>query len=136
MLSELTVNMQAKTINKIPVGSGNNMGMTNGTSVTVKSDHKVVIYGDSPSRVLSARLKDKLPKSFEVIGYTKPNCNIQSLLSIRNQGITNLSDKDVLIFVGGTNDLTSDNSSMGLWHISQSARQNTQTNIILLTIPH
>jgi hypothetical protein len=67
VLSELTVNTQVKTLNKILVGNGNNTGMTNGKSITMKSDHKVVIYDDSHSRGLSARLKDKLPNSFEVI---------------------------------------------------------------------
>jgi hypothetical protein len=108
------------------VPSKSSVGSGNGKSGKMKSDHKVVIYGDSHSRGLSARLKDKLPDSFEVIGYTKPNCDIQSLLSIRNQDIRKLSNKDVLIFIGGTNDLTSDNPSRGLWHISQFVKQNTQ----------
>jgi hypothetical protein len=106
-----------------------------GISDKMKSDGKVIIYGDSHSRGLPAKLKNKLPDSFEVIGYTKPNCDIQTSLSIRNQDITKLSNKDVLVFIGGANDLTRENSSKGLWYISQFVRQNTQTNIILLTIP-
>jgi hypothetical protein len=42
----------------------------------MKNDHKVVIYGDSHSQGLPERLKDKLPESVEVTGYTKPNCYI------------------------------------------------------------
>jgi hypothetical protein len=57
--------------------------------------------GNSHSQGLSAKLKNKLPDSFEVIGYTKPNCDIHTLLSIRNQDITKLSNKDVLVFIGG-----------------------------------
>jgi hypothetical protein len=106
-----------------------------GISDKMKSDGKVIIYGDSHSWGLSAKLKNKLRDSFEVIGYTKPNCDIQTLLSIRNQDITKLSNKDVLVFIGGANDLTGENSSKVLCIISQFVRQNTQTNIILLTIP-
>ncbi|PNF32780.1 hypothetical protein B7P43_G04509 [Cryptotermes secundus] len=102
----------------------------------MKRDHKVVIYGDSHARGLSSRLKDKLLDTFEVTGYTKPNCELQTLLSNRNQEIASLSNKGVLVVIGGTNDLISDNSSRTLWHISQFVKQNTQTNIVLLTIPH
>jgi hypothetical protein len=78
------------------VPSKSSVGSGNGKSSKMKSEHKVVIYGDSHSRGLSTRLKDKLPDSFEVIGHTKPNCGIQPLLSIRKQDIINLSNKDDL----------------------------------------
>jgi hypothetical protein len=73
--------------------------------------------------------------TFEVIGYTKPNCDLQMLLSIGNQDIKNLTNMDILVLIGGMNDVTSDNSSKDLWHISQFVKHNTQTNIILLTTP-
>jgi hypothetical protein len=82
------------------------------------------------------KVKDKLSGKFEVTGYTKPNCNKQRLLSTKNQEIANLTDKDVLVFIGGTNGINNDNSSRDLWHISQFVNHNAQENIILLTIPH
>jgi hypothetical protein len=38
--------------------------------------------------------------------------------------------------MGGSNDLASNNFSKSLWHIFQFIKQNTQTNIILATIPY
>jgi hypothetical protein len=134
VLNESHVNAQARTPKKSTVGNGNNKVRFKGKSVNMKSDHKDVIYGDSHTRGLSVRLKDKLPDSFEVIGYTKPNSNIQTLLSTRSQDIINLTNKDVLVFMGGTNDLASNNFSKSRWHLSQCIKRNTQTNIILATI--
>ncbi|XP_033607577.1 uncharacterized protein LOC117282363 [Cryptotermes secundus] len=112
------------------------IGDSNEKFSKIKREHKVLIYGDSHARGLSARLKNKLPDAFEVTGYTKPNCGLQTLLSTTNQEIVSLSNNDVLVIVGGINDLNSDNSSRVLWHISQFVKQNSQTNIILLTAAH
>jgi hypothetical protein len=49
----------------------------------------------------ATRLKDKLTDKSEVIGYTKPSSNIESLVSTSND-ISNMSKKNVLIFWGGT----------------------------------
>jgi hypothetical protein len=55
---------------KPPIGSGIRKPSK------MKNDNKVVIYGDSHSRGLPKKLKDKLPESVEVTGSTKPNCDI------------------------------------------------------------
>jgi hypothetical protein len=53
-------------------------------------------------------------------------------LSNTNQDIENLTNKDVLIFMGGTNDVHKNNSINGLRYIPQFVNKNTQTNIIML----
>jgi hypothetical protein len=104
-------------------------------SATIKDVRKVVIFGDSHSRGLSAKLSAKLSNRYEVIGYTKPNCDMQTLLSMENQDIINLTKMDVLVLIMGMNDVTSDKCSKDLWHISQFVEQNIRTNIILMTKP-
>jgi lysophospholipase L1-like esterase len=96
-----------------------------------KDDRKLVILGDSHARGLSDKLKDKLMNSFEVIGYTKPNCDLLTLLSASNQNSVNLTKKDVLFLVAGMNDVISDSGVKELWHIIQYAMQNRQRNILL-----
>jgi hypothetical protein len=95
----------------------------------------VVIYGDSHTRGLSARLSTKLSNSFEVIGYTKPNCDLRMLFSNRNHDIAHLTKKNVLVLIMGVKDVTSDNFLKELRYLLQFVNQNTQTNIILLTVP-
>jgi hypothetical protein len=73
-------------------------------STTIKDVSKVVIFGDSHSWGLSAKLSSKLSNTYEVIGFTKPNCDMQTLLSIENQDIINFTKKDVLVLIMGMND--------------------------------
>jgi hypothetical protein len=100
-----------------------------------KDVSKVVILGDSHSRGLSAKLNEKLRNSFEVIGYTKPNCNLQSLPSIDNQGSASLTNNDVLVLIAGLKEVSNDNNAKALCHVTQFAKLKSQTNIILFT-PH
>jgi hypothetical protein len=111
-------------------------GSANGKTVKMLKEHKVLIYGDSHSQGLSSSLKDKLSDAFDVSGYAKPNWNIQSLLSNENQEIVNLTNKDVLVFIGGSNNINDDTPAREQWHISQFINRNIQTNIVLLTIPY
>jgi len=57
-------------------------------------------------------------------------------LSNKNQDIENLTNKDVLIFMGGKNDVHTNNSINGLRFIPQFVNKNTQTNTIMLTTSH
>jgi hypothetical protein len=71
----------------------------------------------------------------EVIGYTKPGSNTESSASTIND-ISNLSNKDVLIFWGGTKAVSKNTSNNGLRYITPFVKNNNHTNIILLTVPH
>ena len=95
-----------------------------------------MILGDNHTRTLAERLRDIVTDKFEIIGYTKPSSNIVAPLSNTYQNIENLTNKDVVIFMGGTNDVHTNNLNNGLRYISQFVNKNTQTNIIMLTIPH
>ena len=46
-----------------------------------KKEHKVVLLGDRHVRDLAAKLNDLLKPNFEVIGYTKPNSKVRSLIN-------------------------------------------------------
>ena len=95
-----------------------------------------MILGDSHTRSLTGRLRDVLTDKFEIIGYTKPSSNTVALVSNTYQNIENLTNKDVLLFMGETIDVHTSNSNNGLRYVSQFVNKNTQTDIIMLTIPH
>ena len=63
-----------------------------------EKDRKILILGDSHARGLYGKLKDILWDEFEVIGYTKPNCNTKSLIASAQADIAKLATKDVLFF--------------------------------------
>jgi len=66
------------------------------------------------------------------------NWSIEDNLTLcnTNQDIENLTNKDVILFMGGTNDVHTNNSINGLRYISQFVNKNTQTNIIRSTTSH
>lgn len=101
-----------------------------------KSEHRVIILGDSHAHGLAGRLKVTLKDIFEVIGYTKCNCNVKTLIGSAKGDITNLSKKDVHIFLGISNDICHNNIDRNLSHISQFVQRNTHTSIIISTAPH
>jgi len=86
--------------------------------VKKQGEHKILILGDSHTRSLAGRFSEILTDKFEIIGYTKPSSNIVALVSNTYQNIKNLTNKDVLIFMGGTNDVHTNNSNNGLRYIS------------------
>jgi hypothetical protein len=99
-----------------------------------KSDHKIIILGYSHALGLAGRLKDTLYDNFEIIGYTKPNCKVKSLIDSIQDDITNLSSNNVLMC--GSNDLGQNNIYMSLRHISEFVKTNSHTNVIIATAPH
>jgi hypothetical protein len=94
-------------------------------NVKKQGEHKILILGDSHTRTLARRLRDLLTDKFEIIGYTKPSSNIVALVSNTYQNIENLTNKDVLIFMGGTNDVHTNNLINGLRYIPQFVNKNT-----------
>jgi hypothetical protein len=77
-----------------------------------KSEHKIIILGDSHVHGLSGKLKDTLNDKFEVIGYTKPNCDI-TLTDSAKGSISTLMKNYVLVIWGGANDVAKNNTKEG-----------------------
>jgi hypothetical protein len=101
-----------------------------------QGERKIVILGDSQTRSLTGRLRDILTNKFEIKVYTKLSSNIVAIVSNTYQNIENLTNKDVLIYMGGTTDVHTNNSNNNLRYMSQFVNKHTQTNIIMLTVPH
>jgi hypothetical protein len=95
---------------------------------TRKCEYKIVILGDSHTCSCAMQLKYKLTDNFEVMGFIKPGRNIESLTSTINSDVSNLSKNDVLIFWGGTNNVSKNNSTNGLKNITQFVRNNNHFN--------
>ena len=101
-----------------------------------EKNRKMIILGDSHARGLSGKLKDILRENFEFIGYTKPNCNIKSLIASAQADIAKLANNDVLFFKGGTKDVLNSNTDNSLSLISQFAQRLIHTNVVVASVPH
>jgi hypothetical protein len=60
----------------------------------------VVLIGDSHSRGCASKIKENLPKNFEVIGYVKPRANNSFLTNTANNLTKQLKNNDIVIYWG------------------------------------
>jgi hypothetical protein len=100
-----------------------------------KKEHKVVLLGDGHGKGLATRLSDILKTNFEVIGYAKPNSKVKTLINPVPAYVSKLTNKDVIIFVGVSNDIDGNCIERSLSDIQQFVTKNGHTNIIMGEIP-
>jgi len=106
------------------------------TKAVAYKKHKIFMIGDSHIRGLSEKVRNSLNDTFSVIGVTKPNATIEAITSPLHLPIDNLTKSDLNIFYGGTKDISSNESSKGLRCITDFAQRTSNTNVIILGVPH
>jgi hypothetical protein len=67
--------------------------------------HIIIFVGDSHIIGCASELIKKLDKSYEVMGFVKPNAGAMVLIDTPKDEISKLKKEDILIFWGGTNDI-------------------------------
>ena len=100
------------------------------------SRNKVLIIGDSHVRGLSEKIRNHLNIPFIVSGITKPNADTKSITSTSHFAAENLTEKDLLIFYGGTRDISRNETSIRLKALKAFAHRTIHTNVLLLEAPH
>jgi hypothetical protein len=98
--------------------------------------HKILLIGDSHTRSCASKLQEQLKEQYEVLGYVIPGAGAAVLTKTAQQEIRELSEEDIIIYFGGTNDIAKNNSSKGISLIHQYALANYHTKIIFIEAPH
>ena len=80
-------------------------------------------------------LETDLTTHLGVIGITKPNAFIEVITSPVHL-TDNLTKKYLIIFYGGTKDISSNESTNGLRSLIDFAQRSITTNVFLLGVPH
>ena len=70
---------------------------SNRTKIT--KEHKIVIIGNTHSRVCAMRVKNYLNNKFEVSGLVKPRTGVYIVLNSTIKDIVDLTKSDVIVFV-------------------------------------
>ena len=83
------------------------------TKPVAHSRHKIFIIGDSHVRGLLEMFRNKLNDAFSVIGINKPNVFID-VITFPVHLTDNLTKKYLIIFYGGTKDISNNESKNGL----------------------
>jgi len=76
--------------------------------------NKILLLGDSHVRVIAERMNSSLGSSFNMTGIDKPNANIKGITSSSDSSLANLTKQDMVIFCGGTRDISRNKSNSGL----------------------
>jgi lysophospholipase L1-like esterase len=103
---------------------------------TLKKDQKMLIIGDSHTRLWTQNVKSYIKENFHVQGLVKPGAGVDIIVTTANSDITSLTKNDVVIVCGGANDVAKNNAKMALIHISNFVKANNHTNIIVTNLPH
>jgi len=97
--------------------------------------NKILLLGDSHIKGLAERMSISLGSSFNVTEITKPNANIKGITSPSDSPPVNLTKQDMIIFCGGTRDISRNESKSGLHTLQEFAERTSTTNVILLEAP-
>jgi lysophospholipase L1-like esterase len=128
--------LPSNTSNNISKNSGKRMMKGHNNKTENNKNHKIVIIGDSHARGLAKEVRNHLKKNFEINGLVKPGAGAEILANSAMSEMVNLTKSDVIVFCGGSNDVSKNNANMALKHILSFVKANNNTNIILLSAPH
>jgi len=134
---QITNKETSRNIKQTPSHQQKLMQKTTKTSISSTGRrNKILIIGDSHGRGISERIRNYLNVPFNVTGITKPNANTESITSPSHFVAENLTKKDLLIFYGGTKDISRNEAIKGLRSLKTFAHRTINTNVILLEAPH
>jgi hypothetical protein len=101
-----------------------------------KQGYKIMIIGDSHARGCAGNVKHNLSERYKTSCVMKPGATTNTLIVSGKSEVKELTDKDINVFWGGANDVSTNNTQEGLKHIVNFTQMNKHTNIILVSVPH
>ena len=108
---------------------------TNARMQNIKK-HKAILIGDSRARGCAEKLSSYLGDTYEVIGYVSPNTGLEVITDSAKEEFEQLTQNDIVIVCGGTNNISKNESNKGLRHVTQFVQNKRNTNVILMNAPH
>ena len=94
--------------------------------------HKIVGIGDSHIKGCSEILSDQLDNAYKVIGFCKPNTDLESIISTINTEIKHFTKNDVVVVCGGTKKISRNDSISGLRSLPHFALNSSNSNVIAI----
>jgi len=91
-------------------------------------EHKILIIGDSHARGAASNVKHNLNDIYRASGFVRPGANIDTLISSVTEDIKHLMN-DIMVFWGGANDVSKNNSQDALKYITNFVKVNSLIQI-------
>jgi hypothetical protein len=125
-VSVTTKDTKTQNLNNCPQAKGNIQLVRS----VGKSEHKVLIFGDSHAKKCALELCHKLDHKYEVHGFIKRGCVTSEIIRTAEKEISSLKREDVVILWAGANDISINKSKEALKNLSYFMNANQKVNII------
>jgi hypothetical protein len=99
------------------------------------SNHKILIIGDSHAKGISEKVSNSLNNTYSVTGISKPNASIEVTTSPLHLNTENLTNRDLIIFYGGSKEVGSNETGKGIRALIKFAQRTSNTNVFILGVP-
>ena len=112
-----------------------NQMKTQGPSKVRKRRPRIVLIGDSHARNCAMDLQHNLGGKYEVLGFAKPGAVMEEIVKTASKDIQTLSDNDVLIVWGGSNDISRNKSKEALNQLCKFVEGKNKVNLVIMKAP-
>jgi len=76
-----------------------------------------------------------LGDDYEVTSFVKPGATMEEIVNISSESVKSLSNKDVLIVCGGSNDISRNNTKEALYQLCNFIEKETTVNLVIMRVP-
>ena len=97
---------------------------------------RVPILIDSHLRVCTKKIEDHLGNTFRISGFIKPGASTGEMFSTLTMEVVGLNSHDVIVLCTGANNIYMNNSNVAILKIIKFVTYNSDTNIIIIGVPH
>jgi hypothetical protein len=103
---------------------------------STKVRQKILIIGDSHASGIASKMQHNLDEDFEIQGIVKPGADLAAITHTVDKVTGALTKQDALVVWGGSRDVSRNESLKGLDQTSQFVESNSQTNVVVVNVPH
>jgi hypothetical protein len=101
----------------------------------VLTQNKIIMIGDSHTRGLTSELKHHLGHEYSISSTFMPGASLQNITNLAKNEVTTLTESDMVIVCGGSNDVNRNESQVGLNSLKNFVNLRTNTKVLILPLP-
>jgi RNase H-fold protein (predicted Holliday junction resolvase) len=113
-----------------------NQKKTQGLNNSGTRRQRIILIGDSHVRNCATDLQHNLGGNYEVTGFAKPGAIMEEIVNTVRKDVQTLSNKDVVIVWGGSNDISKNNTKVAINQLSKFVEEKKNVNLVLMKAPH
>ena len=95
----------------------------------------ILLIRGSHARKCATDLQHNLGDDYEVTSFVKPGAAMEEIVSSSSESVKSLSNKDVLIVWGGSNDISRNNTKESIDQLCNFIEKETTVNLVIMKVP-